>query len=167
MPHPRFAIRRTETPDDLAAIASLFRAYAASIDVDLAYQGFEAELAGLPGKYAPPEGALLLARETAGNPIGCVAFRPLPEAGACEMKRLYAAPPARGSGLGRALVDAAVAEARQAGYTSMCLDTLPSMAQAITLYRRFGFADTAAYYHTPVAGTLFLRLMLADKDVNR
>jgi ribosomal protein S18 acetylase RimI-like enzyme len=149
-----FRIAPARAPEDLAAATALFEAYAGSIGIDLGYQGFAAELAGLPGRYAPPEGALLLARDRAGAPLGCVAVRPL-GGGACEMKRLYVAPAGRGLGLGRALVEAAVAAASGAGHREMRLDTLPTMGPAIALYRKCGFAPIPPYYDTPVAGTLF------------
>lgn len=142
-------------PDDIAAIAGLFRAYAASLPVDLGYQDFEAELAALPGKYAAPAGALLIARDAAGAPLGCVALRPMAD-GCCEMKRLYVAPAGRGLGLGRALAEAICAEARRLGYREIRLDTLPTMTEAQGLYARLGFVPTAPYYDTPVAGTRFL-----------
>jgi ribosomal protein S18 acetylase RimI-like enzyme len=154
-----FRIAAVGTPEDLAAVVALFRAYAAGLEIDLAYQGFEAELAGLPGKYAPPAGALLLARDRAGVPIGCAALRALGP-GVGEMKRLYVLPSARGLGLGRALVDAVVGAARGRGYREIRLDTLPSMAEATALYRSAGFAPIPAYYPTPVAGTLFFALSL-------
>ncbi len=141
-------------------MAELFRAYAASLDVDLAYQDFAAELAGLPGKYAPPRGVLLLARDAARRPAGCVALRPMGADGVCEMKRLYVAPSARGSGLGRALVDAAIDAATRLRYREMRLDTLPSMGTAQALYEAVGFVPAAPYYDTPIAGTLFLSLRL-------
>lgn len=144
------------TAGDIAAVAALFRAYAASLPVDLAYQDFAAELAGLPGKYAPPAGALLLARGAARAPLGCVALRPMDAPGRCEMKRLYVSPAGRGLGLGRALVEAIFDEARRLGHREICLDTLPSMTEAIALYARLGFAPIAPYYDTPVAGTHFL-----------
>ena len=142
---------------DMAPVALLFRAYAASLDVDLSYQGFEAELAGLPGAYAPPAGALLLATSPAGEPVGCVAVRPMAKPGACELTRLQVDPAARGSGLGRALAVAAMGAAQRAGYQTICLDTLPSMHAAQHLYRSLGFETTAPYYNTPVAGTIFMR----------
>ncbi len=150
-----FRIASIRAPADLAAAAELFRAYAAGLTIDLAYQDFATELAGLPGKYAPPAGAILLASDPAGAPIGCVALRPLGAGGACEMKRLYVVPAARGLGLGRALVDAVIAEARALGYREIRLDTLPSMTGAAALYRSAGFEPIRAYYATPVAGTLF------------
>jgi GNAT superfamily N-acetyltransferase len=157
----RITIAPASSADDLAAVIALFRAYAASLDVDLAYQGFEAELAGLPGKYAPPGGALLLARDAGGIPVGCVGLRPIQPEGCCEMKRLYVAPEGRGTGLGRLLVEALVREAERLGYGEMRLDTLPSMADAMALYGKLGFVPMAPYYDTPVAGTLFMRRPLA------
>ena len=151
-----FRIAPAETAADVAAVALLFEAYAAALGVDLAYQGFAAELAGLPGKYAPPAGALLLARGADGAALGCVALRPLPFAGCCEMKRLFVTPPGRRLGLGRALAEAIVAAAADIGYREMRLDTLAFMTAAIALYRTLGFAPIDPYYDTPVAGTIFL-----------
>ncbi|MGE0764836.1 MAG: GNAT family N-acetyltransferase [Hyphomicrobiaceae bacterium] len=151
------------SPADMAAAAELMRAYAASLGVDLAFQDFSAELATLPGKYAPPRGALLIARDAGGEPVGCVALRPLGDDGGCEMKRLYVAPEGRGVGLGRRLAQAIIAEARSLGCREMRLDTLPSMRGAIALYRSLGFVATAPYYDTPIAGTVFLRLDLGAR----
>ena len=153
-------IATARSADDLAAIAALFRAYAASLPVDLGYQDFTGELAALPGKYAPPDGALLLARTADGTPLGCVALRPIGAAGECEMKRLFVASAGRGLGLGRRLMDALIAAARRIGYDEMLLDTLPGMTAAQGLYRAAGFIEVAPYYATPVAGTVFLRLVL-------
>ena len=147
-------------PGDIEAVRALFEAYAASLPVDLAYQGFAAELAGLPGAYAPPAGALLLARDGDGTPLGCVALRPLADPGLCEMKRLFVAPAGRGRGLGRALAAAVIAAARDRGYREMRLDSLPSMTTAVALYRSLGFRAIPPYYNTPVAGTVFLALAL-------
>src|SRR5215207_3431052 len=102
-------------------------------------QNFEAEMEAMPGKYAPRAGELLLARDRGGTPMGCVGLRPLDAHGCCEMKRLYVLPEGRGSGLGRKLIDAVVREAERIGYHEMRLDTLPSMAGAIALYRKLGF----------------------------
>ena len=151
----RFRIRPAGA-SDIPAIAALFKAYAASLGIDLAYQGFDAEVTSLPGAYAPPGGVLLLATSADEAPLGCVAVRQLPEPGICEMKRLYATPDARGMGIGRALAVAAIEAATQAGYHAMRLDSLPTMTEAQTLYRRLGFAVTPAYYNTPVAGTVFM-----------
>ena len=156
----QFAIHPAKDTTDLADAARLFRAYAASLPIDLAYQGFEAELAALPGKYAPPAGALLIADDRNGTAIGCVALRPIDGDGVCEMKRLYVAPESRGMGLGDALITRIVAAARTAGYAEMWLDTLPTMHAALGLYARAGFREIPAYYPTPIAGTVFLGLTL-------
>jgi ribosomal protein S18 acetylase RimI-like enzyme len=142
-------------PHDIAEIAQLFRAYEAHIGVDLSYQGFADELASLPGRYAPPQGALLIARDARGQAIGCVALRPMETPGCCEMKRLFVAPEGRGLGLGRALAEAVIAEAAQLGYAELRLDTLPSMHEAIALYGRLGFARIEPYYAAR-EGTLFM-----------
>lgn len=157
------SIAPVRTTDDLAAAILLFRSYAESLDVDLAFQGFEAELAAMPGQYAPPAGELLLARDPEGRPVGCVGLRPIEPAGCCEMKRLYVAPDGRGSGLGERLVEAVIAEAWRIGYRELRLDTVPSMMAAISLYRGLGFEQTEPYYDTPIAGTLFMRRRLARR----
>lgn len=156
----RPTIERVRTADDLAAATALFREYEASLDTDLCFQGFEAELAGLPGDYAPPTGELFIARDGAGAPIGCVALRPVEPKGTCEMKRLYVAPAGRGSGLGKALMEEVIREARNIGYREMRLDTLPSMTVAQAMYRAAGFRPIEPYYETPVGGTVFLGLEL-------
>jgi GNAT superfamily N-acetyltransferase len=154
------SITHTVTDDDIAAVADLFRGYAESLPVDLAYQDFAAELAGLPGKYAPPKGALLLARGGDGSPLGCVALRAIAHEGCCEMKRLFLLPAARGTGLGRALAEAAIAEARRLGYTELRLDTLPTMQAAQRLYEQLGFRRIAPYYGPVPDGTIFMALTL-------
>ena len=146
-------------PIDLADCRELFAEYQRSLGVDLAYQGFAHELATLPGKYAPPRGRLLLARDGHAA-IGCAALRPL-EDGDCEMKRLYVRPIARGTGLGRALATRLIAVAKEAGYAHMRLDTLPAMGPAQALYERLGFRDVAPYYDSPVPGTRFMALAVA------
>lgn len=146
--------------EDLRVLAELFADYAASLPVDLDYQDFDAELAALPGKYAPPGGALLLARDAGSAALGCVALRPLAEDGVCEMKRLYLLPAARGLGLGRALAEAVVVEARRLGYRELRLDTLPSMARAIAMYEAMGFARIEPYYVPTPPGTVFMALTL-------
>lgn len=151
---------RPATGGELPTVAMLFREYAASLSVDLAYQGFEAELAGLPGAYASPGGALLLAWSADGRPLGCVAVRPMAEASACEMKRLHTRPEARGAGVGRALAVAAIETARVVGYREIRLDTLADMLAAQSLYRKLGFETIPAYYDTPIAGTIFMRKTL-------
>jgi ribosomal protein S18 acetylase RimI-like enzyme len=157
-----FQIALVRSPEDLKATMELFDAYAASLGINLSYQNFVTEMAAMPGKYAPPKGELLLARDDAGTAIGCVGLRPLPEEGCCEMKRLYVAPEGRGLGLGRALAEEIVKTARRIGYRQMRLDTLPSLATAIALYRKMGFVPILPYYDTPIAGTIFMSLRLSD-----
>lgn len=129
---------------DRERIVALLTEYESAIGVSLCFQNFAGELEGLPGDYAPPGGELILAREPeTGELIGCVAVRSVAgKPGMCEMKRLYVREQARGSGLGRTLALAAFAQARRIGYTTMCLDTLPSMREAQALYRSLGFRHT-------------------------
>ena len=143
---------------DIERARSLFREYETSLGVDLCFQGFEQELAGLPGAYAPPSGRLLLAVDD-DRPAGCIALRPLGADG-CEMKRLYVRPEFRGRRVGRLLAERVLAEARAIGYAGMRLDTLPSMKEAIPLYRSLGFAEIAPYYANPVPGALFMERAL-------
>lgn len=157
-----FRITPVRRDEDLAATVGLFRAYAASLDIDLAYQGFEAEMAAMPGKYVPPTGELLLARKMDGSAIGCVGLRPLDSNGCCEMKRLFVTPEARGLKLGAQLVETVIATAIRIGYREMRLDTLPTMTAAVALYRHYGFEPIAAYYDSPIAGTIFMRRPLGS-----
>jgi ribosomal protein S18 acetylase RimI-like enzyme len=136
-------IRPARWPDERDAVIALFREYAAGVGSDLCFQGFERELSGLPGDYAP----ILLATDDDGA-VGCVALRPLAD-GACEMKRLYVNPRARGRNLGRRLVEAACRAARAAGHVRICLDTLPAMAAVIRLYRDMGFNEIPPYGGNP------------------
>jgi ribosomal protein S18 acetylase RimI-like enzyme len=145
-------------PDDLDAVRAIFREYADSLGVDLSFQAFDAELASLPGKYAPPAGAILLAWRD-GRVIGCVALRPF-EYDICEMKRLYVREEGRGQQLGRRLAQAVVHAAREAGYRKMRLDTLPTMQAAQQLYASLGFRPISAYVFNPIEGTRFLELDL-------
>lgn len=155
-----FDIAPVRTAADLAATAELFAGYAASLPVDLGYQDFDGELAALPGKYAPPAGELFLARDPAGGPLGCVGLRPLADKGCCEMKRLFLLPAARGLGLGRALTEAVVDQARRRGYLELRLDTLATMTTAQALYEKMGFERIAPYYAPTPPGTVFMALGL-------
>lgn len=147
-------IRAAALPQDLPVIRELFREYSQGLGIDLCFQNFEAELAQLPGKYAQPAGTIMLAWD-GDTPVACVALRPV-EHPVCEMKRLYVRPQARSLQLGRRLVERICAQARDAGYSQICLDTLPSMSAAIHLYGTLGFAPVAPYVHNPVEGVLFL-----------
>jgi len=155
-----FTIVEARDAAAIAACAALFREYQRSLGISLDFQGFDAELASLPGAYSPPRGRLFLARH-AGGALGCVAVRPR-DADACEMKRLFVRPDARGTGLGLALANTAIAAARGIGYRRMCLDTLPTMGPAQRMYERLGFRDAAPYYETPIAGTRFMALELTS-----
>jgi GNAT superfamily N-acetyltransferase len=143
---------------ELAAVRALLRAYADSLPISLDFQGFEDELASLPGDYRPPHGALLVAR-AGGALVGCVALRRVEE-DVCEMKRLFVSPAARSAGLGRRLAQAIVARARDVGYERIRLDTGPWMEEAQTLYASLGFRDIPPYTADPVPGFHFLELEL-------
>ncbi len=147
----RYLIERGFRERDRAAIVALMREYEAGLGVSLCFQGFEAEVAGLPGDYAPPGGEMLLARDAEQDWLmGCVALRPVPDVpDLVEMKRLYVRPAARGCGLGRKLARAAMEQARHLGYRRMCLDTLPSMTEAQALYRSLGFQLVGASNSEP------------------
>lgn len=160
LPSDDISIRAARQPDDFDAARQLFAEYAQSLDIDLAFQGFAVELAELPGKYAPPHGALLLARNTAGTTLGCAAMRPLETPADCEMKRLFVRPQARGMDLGRKLATAIIACAREAGYSRIMLDTLASMTAAHQLYASLGFREILPYYDNPLSGVRYLALEL-------
>ncbi len=154
--------------ESLPAVRELFREYAASIEVDLCFQNFNQELNELPGRYAPPNGRIFLAK--IGDALtGCVALRPITEPEGdrktqnrtCEMKRLYVRPAFRGHGTGRALAQAVIGAAREVGYDRMRLDTLATMKVAIALYESLGFRRTAPYYHNPSPCAVFMELELA------
>ena len=150
---------QAQSPAQIAHARELFVEYAQSLGFSLCFQNFDKELASLSGEYAPPGGRLLLV-EFEGQLAGCVALHKL-EDGICEMKRLYLRPQFRGKGLGRALADRIIAEARQIGYQRMRLDTVePVMKDAVAMYRRLGFREIAPYCKNPIAGALYMELEL-------
>ena len=152
------AIDRASGLRDMEHVRTLFVEYQQWLGVDLCFQGFDDEISTLPGAYGPPDGRLLLARD--GDAIaGGVGLRPL-ESGACEMKRLYVRPPWRGRGLGRNLAQTVIDEGAAAGYGRMCLDTLPRLAIAASLYRSLGFVEIPAYYENPLDGVTYMQLSL-------
>ena len=155
----QFTIVPAEERAQIDQVRTLFREYGASLGFSLCFQSFDAELAGLPGEYAPPEGRLLLAF-CDSTPAGCVALRKL-EDGICEMKRLYVRPQFRGHGLGRDLVLTLIAQARLSQYAKMRLDTIAaSMTEAVGLYRSLGFRDIPPYHGNPIPGAIYLELDL-------
>lgn len=156
---PAVSLLNPSLPHEMDAVRDIFREYAGSLDVDLAFQNFEAELAGLPGDYAPPRGQILLA-QVEGSIAGCCALRPLDTAdypNASEMKRLYVRKAFRGFGLGRQLAEAMLDVARRAGYACVLLDTLDGMESARALYADLGFQEIPPYYHNPVEGSHYLK----------
>ena len=159
MPAPQIELVSADTPARIAAARVIFREYAQSLDIDLCFQNFEAELVGLPGDYAPPSGRLLLALVD-GELAGCGGLRGLAEcdhADACEMKRLFVRPAFRRFGLGRMLAQQLLDDARQIGYSAMLLDTLDEMEAARELYAALGFEEVAPYYYNPIAGAHYLK----------
>lgn len=153
---------RPVEPIELHAMRDLIREYARSLDVDLCFQGLDAEVANLPGEYAAPRG-LLLAAHVDGALAGCCAMRALDSvdyANACEMKRLYVRPAFRRLGLGRLLAEGIMDAARHTGYSCILLDTLSDMETARALYREIGFAEIPPYYHNPIAGAHYLMAKL-------
>jgi len=142
------------TPSHIGILRDLFREYEQFLQVDLCFQQFEEELAGLPGKYSAPKGALLLAFAN-GQPAGCVAMRPLAQ-GVCEMKRLFVRPAFAGQGLGKRLALTVIERAVAAGYACMRLDTLEKLRPALGLYAGLGFRKCPAYYDNPLPGVVYL-----------
>ena len=159
---PRIELKVPDTPELLEATRVIFREYADGLGVDLCFQNFDAELAGLPGDYAAPGGALLLALVD-GQVAGCGGFRPLTDVdypNACEMKRLYVGRAFRRFGLGRTLAQALIDHATEAGYSTMLLDTLDDMEAARELYATLGFEEIPPYYFNPIAGAHYLKVSL-------
>ena len=147
-----------ETKESVEQIRKLFLEYASSLDFKLCFQDFDKELASLPGEYAHPNGRLYLAFERS-DPVGCVGLRKLEE-DACEMKRLYVKPNHRREGIGRALAELVIGDARNIGYSKMRLDTVAAMISAITLYRSLGFKEIPPYRHNPIASAIYFELNL-------
>ena len=168
------AIRQAASVADIALARVLMQEYADSLNVDLCFQGFAAELAGLPGAYAPPRGRLLLAGMP-GTAFGCIALRPLvigsydsiATTPVGEIKRLYVQPAQRAGQWGRQLATALIAEAQAIGYRELKLDTLAQMAPARALYAKLGFRECAAYYANPLPGVMYMSLTLSRFDPAR
>lgn len=159
MGNPRLTLRQAESPAQIAQARELFLEYADSLGFSLCFQSFDQELAALPGDYSPPDGRLLIA-EYRGQLAGCVALHKL-EPEICEMKRLYLRPQLRGRGVGRAIAETVIAEARLIGYRKMRLDTVePVMPNAVAMYRRLGFVEIEPYRANPIAGALYMELGL-------
>lgn len=159
---PHIQLVTPASADDLAATSGIFREYAISLGFDLCFQDFEGEIANLPGDYAAPRGALLLAKVN-DEVAGCCALRPLDSSdyvNAAEMKRLYVRPSFRGLRLGRQLAEAILDEARMGGYDSVLLDTLDDMEIARAMYEELGFKEIPPYYHNPLAGAHYLKVDL-------
>ena len=159
MDKPVVTLLNPSSAAEMEAVRDIFREYASTLDVDLAFQDFENELAQLPGDYAAPRGHLLLA-VVEGAIAGCCALRPLDAAdypNASEMKRLYVRKAFRGFGLGRELAEAMLDQARRAGYACVLLDTLDGMESARALYTDLGFEEIPPYYHNPIAGSHYLK----------
>lgn len=146
----------TEANAELETVRQLFLDYQQELNADLCFQSFEAELKDPLKKYGPPTGSLLLAYYQ-DQPAGCIALQPLPEAGVCEMKRLYVVPIFRKFGIGRKLVQAILDDAKALGYHTMKLDTLDRLQPAIQLYKAFGFTDASAYYANPLEGVVYMQ----------
>ena len=170
---PPVAIVPAEGLEDMARVRDLFLEYQAWLGLDLCFQGFEEELATLPGRYLPPAGGLWFAKRGA-EIVGVIGLRPLDGApgdegsstGRCELKRLWVRPGHRGLALGRRLTETAITAARAAGYVSLWLDTLPLMTDARRLYDELGFRETEPYYHNPVEGVVYMALDLS-RDIAR
>ncbi|RAL05482.1 GNAT family N-acetyltransferase [Aspergillus ibericus CBS 121593] len=177
MTTPSYQIIPATTPTHITTTRTLFLTYAQWLNIDLSFQNFDAELSSLPGKYAPPDGEILLAYSTSSPsiPLGCIALRPLPDPEDpssspstsrryCEVKRLWVAPEARRMGLGRALVDAIMARAKELGYREMRLDTLRSMEGPVRLYKSLGFVEIEPYYDATKAER-FKEMVFLGRDL--
>jgi len=159
--HRDFRIFDAVNDQDFSETKKLFTEYAESLNFDLCFQGFDIELANLPGKYAPPDGFILLA-EYESKIAGCIALRKL-EDGICEMKRLFVRPEFRGFGIGKKLCDELILRAKNMGYSKMRLDTIKKqMKEAIKLYKSYGFYEIEPYYNNPQEGVMYMQLSLQN-----
>jgi putative acetyltransferase len=159
---PAINIVVPDLPQEIAAVREIFREYALALGIDLCFQGFDVEVAQLPGDYSAPRGALFTALVD-GQLAGCCALRPLDSVdypNACEMKRLYVRPTYRSLGLGRQLAEVTLDAARAGGYNCILLDTLSDMEAARALYEDLGFEEIPPYYHNPIAGAHYLKARL-------
>lgn len=155
-----YEIKAVTSKEDIKAIQGLFLEYAAWLDFPLCFQGFDKELAALPGKYSPPEGRLYTVLSSDGENSGCIGLRKFAD-GVCEMKRLYVKPAARGKGIGKALVERVIKDAKEIGYSRMRLDTIEEkMGKAVDIYKECGFVEIEAYYDNPNPHTLYMELDL-------
>ena len=162
MTRPTVQLITPNASEQLDATRQIFTEYAGQLGIDLCFQNFEAELAGLPGEYSDPSGALLLALVD-GEIAGCCGLRALDSSdypNAAEMKRLYVRKAFRRFGLGRQLAEAMLDTARMAGYRSVLLDTLDDMESARALYAELGFTQIPPYYHNPIPGAHYLKVDL-------
>lgn len=180
-PSTSISIRQATTPDQLAAVAACFRAYVEWLGEDISFQNYESELQSLPGKYAEPAGALLLATDDDSSEaglqvLGCIALRPIDvpadyyredgDGGQqrrrryAELKRLFVYPEARGRRVARVLIREAIGRAREQGYDEVVLDTLGRMTAAVSLYKSEGFQELGAYYHNPLNGVVYMGMSL-------
>jgi ribosomal protein S18 acetylase RimI-like enzyme len=153
--------KTAETEKDYAEAKELFLEYKISLKIDLCFQKFHVEISDLPAQYSGPTGCIILSCED-DKPFGCVAVRKF-EDDTCEMKRLYIPNSYRGKGIGRELAERIISKAKEFGYKKMRLDTLETMAEAISLYKTLGFAEIPKYRHNPIKGVVFMELDL-DKD---
>lgn len=158
-------IKQAQSPSEIEDARRLFRDYEAYLNEDLCFQSFEEELAGLPGKYAPPGGALLIAIDK-DRMVGCVGLRELAD-GVCELKRLFVRSEARGLGVGRKLATQIIAVARSLGYTLMRIDTLERLTEAMRLYETLGFRRTAPFCSNPLTGVVYMELDLSGATSDR
>ncbi len=150
-------LKYPDYPEDLEIIRRLFKEYQEEIQADLCFQSFEEELKNLPGKYAEPKGSIILA-EWENNTAGVVALRPMETPESCEMKRLYVRPEYKGKGIGRALTERIIKEAKLHGYKKMRLDTLDRLERAVDLYKKLGFKEITAYYPNPLDGVVYMEM---------